>query len=79
MFPSVTDAQKRKLLSDPIFDQKDLFVPASLEAAREAARDVSLYRGAQSRPSTSSGSNQRRPFNSSTPRGHHNSSPRYTS
>ena len=46
MFPSVTDAQKRKLLSDPIFDQKDLFAPASIEAAREAARDFSLYRGA---------------------------------
>ena len=28
MVPSVTDAQKRKLLSDPIFDQKDLFAPA---------------------------------------------------
>ena len=41
MFPSVTDAQKRKLLSDPIFDQKDLFAPASIEAAREAARDFS--------------------------------------
>ena len=79
MFPSVTDAQKRKLLSDPLFDQKDLFAPASLEAAREAARDFSLYRGAQSRPSTSSGSNQRRQFNSSTPRGRHNSSPRSTS
>ena len=59
MVPSVTDAQKRKLLSDPIFDQKDLFAPASIEAAREAARDVSLYRGAQSCPSTSSGSTQR--------------------
>ena len=59
-FPSVTDAQKRKLLSDPLFDQKDLFAPASIEAAHEAARDFSLYRGAQSRPSTSSGSNQRR-------------------
>ena len=45
MFPSVTDAQKRKLLSDPLFDQKDLFAPASIEAAREAARDFSLYRG----------------------------------
>ena len=65
MFPSVTDAQKRKLLSDPLFDQRDLFAPASIEAAREAARDFSLYRGAQSRPSTSSGSNQRRQFNSS--------------
>ena len=66
MVPSVTDAQKRKLLSDPIFDQKDLFAPASIEAAREAARDVTLYRGAQSRPSTSSGSTQRRQFSSSS-------------
>ena len=69
MFPSVTDAQKRKLLSDPLFDQKDLFAPASIEGAREAPRDFSLYRGAQSRPPMSSGSNQRRQFNSSNPRG----------
>ena len=62
MVPSVTDTQKHKLLSDPLFNQKDLFVPASVEAAREAARDVSLYRGPQSRPSTSSGTTQRRPF-----------------
>ena len=79
MFPSVTDAQKRKLLSDPLFKQKDLFVPASIEAPREAARDFSLYRGAQSRPSTSSGSYQRRRFNSSNSRGRHNASPRSTS
>ena len=79
MFPSVTDAQKRKLLSDPLFDQKDLFAPASIEAAREAARDFSLYRGAQSRPSTLSGSYQRRRFNSSNSRGRHNASPRSTS
>ena len=75
MVPSVTDAQKRKLLSDPIFDQKDLFAPASIEAAREAARDVSLYRGAQSCPSTSSGSTQRRQFSSSSSRGRPHSSP----
>ena len=79
VFPSVTDAQKRKLLSDPLFDQKDLFAPASIEAAREAARDFSLYRGPQSRPSTSSGSYQRRRFNSSNSRGRHNASPRSTS
>ena len=79
MFPSVTDAQKRKLLSDPLFDQKDLFAPTSIEAAREAARDFSLYRGAQSRPSTSSGSYQRRRFNSSNSRGRHNTSPRSNS
>ena len=55
MVPSVTEAQKRNLLSDPIFQQKNLFAPATLDAARHAARDVSLYKGAQSRPSTSSG------------------------
>ena len=75
MVPSVTDAQKRKLLSDPLFDQRDLFAPASIEAAREAERDVSLYRGAQSRPSTSSDSNQRRQFHSSTSRSRPHSSP----
>ena len=66
MVPSVTEAQKRKLLSDPLFQQKDISAPATLEAARHAARDVSLYRGAQSRPSTSSGTTQRRPFSSSS-------------
>ena len=66
MVPSVTEAQKRNLLSDPIFQQKDLFAPATLDAARHAARDVSLYKGAQSRPSTSSGTTQRRPFSSSS-------------
>ena len=66
MVPSVTEAQKRNRLSDPIFQQKDLFAPATLEAARHAARDVSLYKVAQSRPSTSSGTTQRRPFSSSS-------------
>ena len=76
MVPSVTDAQKCKLLSYPLFHQKDLFVPATIEAARQAARDVSLYRGAQSRPSTSFGTTQRRPFSSSSlSRGRPHSSP----
>ena len=76
MVPSVTEAQKRKLLSDPLFQQMDLFAPATLEAARHAARDVSLYRGAQFRPSTSSGMTQRRPFSSSSAsRGRTHSSP----
>ena len=56
MVPSVTEAQKRNLLSDPAFQ----------EAARHAARDVSLYKGVQPRPSTSSGTTQRRPFSSSS-------------
>ena len=64
--PSVTDAQKRNLLSDPIFQQEDLFAPATLDAARHAARDVSFYKGSQSRPSTSSETTQRRPFSSSS-------------
>ena len=76
MVPSVTEARKRKLLSDPIFQQKDLFAPATLDAARHAARDVSLYKGAQSRSSTSSGTTQRRPFSSSSAsRGRTHSSP----
>ena len=64
MVPSVTEAQNRNLLSDPIFQQGDLFAPATLDAARHSARDVSLYKGAQSRPSTSSETTQRRPFSS---------------
>ena len=76
MIPSVTDTQKRKLLLDPLFHQKDLFAPTTIEAARQAARDVSLYRGAQSRASTSSGATQRRPFSSSSSsRGRPHSSP----
>ena len=76
MVPSVTEAQKRKLLSDPIFQQKDLFAPATLEAARHAARDVSLYKGAQSQPSTSSETTQKRPLSSSSAsRGRAQSSP----
>ena len=66
MVPSVPEAQKRNLLLDPVFQQEDLFVPATLDAARHAARDVSLYKGSQSRPSTSSGTTQRRPFSSSS-------------
>ena len=63
---SVTEVQKRNLLSDPIFQQDGLFAPVTVGAARHAARDVSLYKGAQSRPSTSSEKTQRRPFSSSS-------------
>ena len=66
LVPSVPEAQKRNLLSDPIFQQEDLFAPATLDAARHAARDVSLYKGSQSRPSTSSEMTQWRPFSSSS-------------
>ena len=71
MVPSVTRVLKRNLLSDPIFQQEDIFAPANIGAARYAAKDVSLYKGAQSRPSTSSGMTQRRPSSSSSAsRGH---------
>ena len=42
MVPPVPAAQKRNLLSDPVFHQGDFFAPATLDAARHAARDVSL-------------------------------------
>ena len=75
MVPSVTKVQKRNLLSDPIFQREDLFAPATIGAARHAAKDVSLYKGAQFRLSTSSGTTQRRPSSSSSAsRGHTQSS-----
>ena len=40
MAPPVSTGQKRNLLSDSVFHQEDLFAPASLDAARHAARDV---------------------------------------
>ena len=40
MVPSVTDAQKRNLLSDPLFHQKDLFAPTTIEATFQAAGNV---------------------------------------
>ena len=40
MVPSVTDAQKRNLLSDPLFHQKDLFAPTTIEATLQAVGNV---------------------------------------
>ena len=42
--PSVSDAQKRSLLSDPFFQTSSLFSASSVEAARSAARDLSLFK-----------------------------------
>ena len=42
--PSVSDAQKRNLLSDPFFLTSSLFSNSSVEAARSAARDLSLFK-----------------------------------
>ena len=43
MVPSVPEAQQRNLLSDPIFQQEDLFTPATLDATWHAAREVCPY------------------------------------
>ena len=61
--PEGSEAQS---VSDPVFHQEDLFAPATLDATRHAARDVSLYRGSQSRPSTSPETTQWRPFSLSS-------------
>ena len=42
--PSVSDAQKRNLLSDPFFQTGSLFSSSSVEAARSTARDLSLFK-----------------------------------
>ena len=42
--PSVSDSQKRNLLSDPFFQTGSLFSSSSVEAARSAARDLSLFK-----------------------------------
>ena len=41
--PSVSDAQKRNLLSDPFFQTGSLFSSSSVETARSAARELSLF------------------------------------
>ena len=64
--PSVSEAQKRNLLADPFFQTSSLFDASSLESARSAARDMSLFKphlkastsssqGRRQGPSTASG------------------------
>ena len=72
--PSVSNAQKRNLLSDPFFQTSSLFSASSVEAARSAARDLSLFKPhlkassstTQRRPAYSSSSAQRGPARSSS-------------
>ena len=40
MVPSVTDDQQHNLLSNPLFHQKDLFAPTTIEASLQAAENV---------------------------------------
>ena len=72
--PSVSDAQKRNLLSDPFFQTSSLFSDLSVEAARSAARDLSLFK-----PHLKASSSTTRPrrsgySSSSAQRGHARSS-----
>ena len=63
--PSVSDAQKRNLLSDPFFQTSSLFSASSVEAARSAARDLSLFKP-HLKASSSVTQSRRPPYSSSS-------------
>ena len=63
--PSVSEAQKRNLLSDPFFLTSSLFDASSVEAARSAARDLSLFKP-HLKASSSTSQSRRQPFSSSS-------------
>ena len=67
--PSVSEAQKRNLLSDPFFQTGSLFDASSVESARSAARDLSLFKPHLKASSSSSQSRRQRPSSSSGRRG----------
>ena len=67
--PSVSEAQKRNLLSDPFFQTGSLFDASSVESARSAARDLTLFKPHLKASSSSSQSRRRRPSGSSAQRG----------
>ena len=67
--PSVSDAQKRNLLSDPFFQTGSLFDASSVESARSAARDLSLFKPHLKALSSSSQPRRQRPSSSSAQRG----------
>ena len=83
--PSVSDAQKRNLLSDPFFQTGSLFSSSSVEAARSAARDLSLFKphlkaSSSATPSRRSGySGSAAPRAPSRPSSAHSSSQRSSS
>ena len=80
--PSVSDAQKRNLLSDLLFQTGSLFSSSSVEAARSAARDLSLFKphlkaSSSATPSRRSGySSSAAPRGPSRPSSAHSSSQR---
>ena len=63
--PSVSDAQKRNLLSDPFFQTSSLFAASSVEAARSAGRDLSLFKP-HLKASSSTSQSRRQPSSSSS-------------
>ena len=67
--PSVSEAQKRNLLSDPFFQTVSLFDASSVESARSAARDLSLFKPHLKVSASSSQSRRQRPSSSSGRRG----------
>ena len=67
--PSVSEVQKRNLLSDPFFQTVSLFDASSVESARSAARDLSLFKPHLKASSSSSQSRRQRPSSSSGRRG----------
>ena len=63
--PSVSNAQKRNLLSDLFFQTSSLFSASSVEAARSAARDLSLFKP-HLKASSSTSQYRRQPYSSSS-------------
>ena len=67
--PSVSEAQKRNLLADPFFQTSSLFDASSLESARSAARDMSLFKPHLKASTSSSQGRQQGPSTVSSRRG----------
>ena len=67
--PSVSEAQKRNLLADPFFQTSSLFDSSSLESARSAARDMSLFKPHLKASTSSSQGRRQGPSSSSHRRG----------
>ena len=67
--PSVSEAQKRNLLADPFFQTSSLFDASSLESARSAARDMSLFKPHLKASTSSSQSRRQGPSSASSCRG----------
>ena len=67
--PSVSEAQKRNLLADPFFQTSSLFDASSLESARSAARDMSLFKPHLKASTSSSQTRRQGPSSSSSRRG----------